>query len=190
MKTLSPSAEKICLNALEHFADRGYDASSLTDIAEACGIRKASLYAHFSGKDEIYEAVFQRALASEREHASQCFMALGNGLPGDTYLEALEARYAKEPSLRFLLRTVFFPPASLHKVITTGFEAHLNGMHEDFVKQCGGGMSDEQTNELADAYLAVVDSLHVELIYGNAEVYKRRLVAVRKLLTLGMAHGE
>lgn len=190
MRDLSPSAEKICLNALEHFAVRGYDASSLNDIAETCGIRKASLYAHFSGKDEIYEAVFQRALASEREHASRCFMVPGKELPGDTYLEELETRYATQPSLRFLLRTVFFPPAPLYEVITTGFEAHLNSMHEDFVRQCGGDRPAEQTNGLADAYLAIVDSLHVELIYGNAEVYKRRLAAVRKLLALGMAEGK
>lgn len=190
MKTLSPSAEKICEQALVHFAVRGYDASSLNDIAEACGIRKASLYAHFKGKDEIYTAVFERALACEREHAAQCFTAPVNALQGGTYIEALEARYAEQPSLRFLLRAVFFPPVSLHQVITVGFEEHLEAIREDFAKQCEGRVQQSHVAELADAYLAIVDSLHVELIYGNAQVYKRRLAAVRRLLALGVTHGQ
>lgn len=190
MKALSPSAEKICEQALMHFSVRGYDASSLNEIAEACGIRKASLYAHFSGKDEIYEAVFERALSLEREHAARCFTVSINGLPGDTYLEELKARYGKQPSLRFLLRTIFFPPASLHEVITKGFEAHLSCMRDDFSLQCAGIKSKNQIDELAEAYLAIVDSLHVELIYGNTDVYKRRLAAVRRLLALGMADGK
>lgn len=189
MRVLTSSAEKICEKALLHFAVRGYDGSSLTDIADACGIRKASLYAHFSGKDEIYEAVFERALFEERAHAAQCF-EVPSELPGDHYLEVLQARYAEQPSLRFLLRTVFFPPASLYAVITTGFEAHLDKVRDDFAGQCESKVSPAQRDELADAYLAIVDSLHVELIYGNAQVYDRRLVAVRRLLALGVAHGE
>ncbi|MGS3448809.1 TetR/AcrR family transcriptional regulator [Klebsiella electrica] len=189
MKALSPSAEKICAQALAHFAERGYDASSLTEIAEACGIRKASLYAHFSGKDEIYAAAFERALTEEREHVARCFQ-VNAGLPGDTYLEVLQARYAGQPSLRFLLRTVFFPPAPLRDVITKGFEAHLDDLRGHFTKQCAGIAAPDQRDELAEVYLAIVDSLHVELFYGNAEVYNRRLVAVRRLLALGIAHGK
>lgn len=186
MRVLTPSAEKICEQALVHFAIRGYDGSSLADIADACGMRKASLYAHFSGKDEIYEAVFERALFEERKHASECFRVTSD-LPGEGYLNVLQARYAERASLRFLLRTVFFPPAPLHDVVTKGFEAHLDGVRGDFAKQCEGVISRGRVAELADAYLAIVDSLHVELIYGNAEVYDRRLIAMRKLLLLGIA---
>ena len=52
MKPLTPSASNICAVAVEHFADHGYDASSLNEIAVRAGMRKASLYAHFVSKDD------------------------------------------------------------------------------------------------------------------------------------------
>lgn len=48
--------------ALELFADKGYEGSSMDDIAKAVGIRKASLYAHFGGKERIFSAIFDDIL--------------------------------------------------------------------------------------------------------------------------------
>ena len=48
--------------ALEFFTDRGYEGASMDDIARAVGIRKASLYAHFEGKERIFLAVFDDIL--------------------------------------------------------------------------------------------------------------------------------
>ena len=39
------------------FATKGYDGTSMRDIALACGISKSLLYHHFSNKDEIYARV-------------------------------------------------------------------------------------------------------------------------------------
>lgn len=44
--------------ALEFFTDKGYEGASMEDIARAVGIRKASLYAHFEGKERIFLNVF------------------------------------------------------------------------------------------------------------------------------------
>ena len=50
-------AESI-LSAAEHiFRARGYHATSLNDVAEACHIQKASLYHHFSSKEQLAIAV-------------------------------------------------------------------------------------------------------------------------------------
>ena len=42
------------------FADKGFAGTSLRDIAGAAGIQKASLYNHFSSKDELYNEVLKR----------------------------------------------------------------------------------------------------------------------------------
>jgi len=39
------------------FATKGYDGTSMRDIAEACGISKSLLYHHFTDKDEIYARI-------------------------------------------------------------------------------------------------------------------------------------
>lgn len=49
--------------ALELFSTKGYNGTSMGDIAEAVGIRKASLYSHFDGKESIFAAIFDDILA-------------------------------------------------------------------------------------------------------------------------------
>ena len=43
--------------ALELFSVQGFEATSLSQIADAVGIRKASLYSHFESKQEILDAL-------------------------------------------------------------------------------------------------------------------------------------
>jgi AcrR family transcriptional regulator len=45
--------------AQELFADQGYDATSLREIAERLGITKAALYYHFRSKDDILRALIE-----------------------------------------------------------------------------------------------------------------------------------
>ncbi len=55
--------ERIFDVALDLFAQKGYDAVSMREIAEAVGIKKASLYSHFTGKDELLEQIFEYPMA-------------------------------------------------------------------------------------------------------------------------------
>ena len=57
------TAQRILDAAETVFAERGYDASSLREIAGRVGIREPGLYNHFAGKSEIYAAVLDRGLS-------------------------------------------------------------------------------------------------------------------------------
>jgi len=48
--------------AAELFVTRGFAATSTREIAEQVGIRQASLYYHFAGKDEILAELLQRSV--------------------------------------------------------------------------------------------------------------------------------
>ncbi|MEG1627055.1 TetR/AcrR family transcriptional regulator [Pseudomonas sp.] len=184
--TLTPAAERIVQLALQHFADRGYDAASLNDIAVSAGIKKASLYAHFTSKDDLYTAVLNCALKSERDYVDAQFSAPENGqTPGEQYIDNLQHRYSESCALRFLLRAAFYPPASIEQRVKSGFEGYLAGVRERFQASLEGAypaMGLQNVELVAEAYLALIDSLHVELIYGNDEAYVRRLDALRRLI--------
>ena len=53
------TTDRILRASAELFAANGFDAVSLTQIAEASGMRESSLYNHFSGKNAILESLFE-----------------------------------------------------------------------------------------------------------------------------------
>ena len=61
--------QEILNTALELFSVQGYEATSVSQIADAVGIRKASLYSHFTSKQEILDALIQAAMAQYEAHS-------------------------------------------------------------------------------------------------------------------------
>ena len=59
-----PRKEEILDVATRLFAERGYEGTSMNDVAEAVGVRKASLFYHFETKEALYEAVIDRLIAT------------------------------------------------------------------------------------------------------------------------------
>ena len=51
--------EKIFEAAIDLFAKKGFDATPMREIAEAVGIKKASLYSHYKSKNEIMDSIFK-----------------------------------------------------------------------------------------------------------------------------------
>jgi AcrR family transcriptional regulator len=189
LKDLSPSAVRVCDAAVGHFAEYGYDASSLNEIAQLAGMRKASLYAHFANKDALFVEVFQRALAQETAFVEHGFAQEGrDGLaPGHWLALHLAERYRDSAELRFVLRTAFLPPSGIKPIVTSGFEKYLDGIREGFCQalQARHRWADEQHSRLAlyaDAYLGIIDSLYVELMYAGPAAYERRAAALLKVL--------
>jgi AcrR family transcriptional regulator len=53
------SRERILLSALESFAQRGYSASGVDDLAARSGIAKTAIYYHFGSKEGLLAAVLE-----------------------------------------------------------------------------------------------------------------------------------
>jgi len=48
--------------AVKVFTERGYDGTSMADIASALGVHKSSIYHHVSGKEQLLDDAVKRAL--------------------------------------------------------------------------------------------------------------------------------
>lgn len=102
--------------AAEIISAKGYDATSMQDIADAVNLQKASLYYHFSSKQEILFALLDRALGlltdrlegvrsaklPPEEKLRQAMITYLNTIAGEQHLASvllLEYR-SLEPALR------------------------------------------------------------------------------------------
>lgn len=61
--------QEILEAALDLFSTQGFEATSVSQIADAVGIRKASLYSHFASKQEILESLMTQVLEQYNKHS-------------------------------------------------------------------------------------------------------------------------
>ena len=54
--------QKILDAALELFSTQGFEATSVSQIADEVSIRKASVYSHFENKQEILDSLINEVL--------------------------------------------------------------------------------------------------------------------------------
>jgi AcrR family transcriptional regulator len=59
--------DEILAAALASFAERGFAATRLEDVAARAGISKGTLYLYFKGKEELFEAVVRATLVPNLE---------------------------------------------------------------------------------------------------------------------------
>jgi len=83
----SKTKEQILVEGTVLFAKKGYAAVSMRDLADAIGIKPASLYNHFESKEALWEAVLEQAY----DLYTLYFRQLGEAIDqADTFQEVLE----------------------------------------------------------------------------------------------------
>jgi TetR/AcrR family transcriptional regulator len=108
----APKAERtraaILAAAERLFAERGFDAARLEDVAAAVGIRRASIVYHFRDKAELYDAVLASVLGGLRARLEPALLGEG-AFPAriEAAVSAWIDTVAERPALaRLLLREV------------------------------------------------------------------------------------
>lgn len=99
-----PTAERILDAAERQFAERGYDGTSLSEIAQQVGIRTPSLYKHFSNKRALYEAVMARLLDPYFETLDHVLQQPTEAGHADRNLSAIIDHYWNAPNLARLVQ--------------------------------------------------------------------------------------
>ncbi|NMO56662.1 TetR/AcrR family transcriptional regulator [Actinoplanes sp. TBRC 11911] len=147
--------------AVRLFNARGYDATSMFDIAESLGITKSSVYHHINGKEQLLQMAMDRALDGLFEAAAEV-EALE--LPAIERLEQLIRRSVLVLADRFEYVTVLLRVRG-----NTAAEQHALSRRRDFdavvtelVKQAqaeGGVRPDVDPATAARLLLGMVNSL-------------------------------
>ncbi|HTX01804.1 MAG TPA: helix-turn-helix domain-containing protein [Acidimicrobiales bacterium] len=82
--------ERILDVALELFSERGYDQTSLREVADELGFTKAALYYHFEKKEDILLALHLRLHDLGSSALSRLAAVSGNGPSADAWLAVLD----------------------------------------------------------------------------------------------------
>jgi AcrR family transcriptional regulator len=87
--------DTILARAAELFADQGYTATSMNDIAAACGVSKAGLYHYYRDKRELLFQITVGHVARLEQFVAEVMEDASGGDP-ETRLRALILRFVRE----------------------------------------------------------------------------------------------
>lgn len=102
--TRKPTAIRVLDIAEDLFAERGFDATSLGDVADRVGIRQPSLYNHFKNKQELYVSVMERLLDPFLEMVEGIALEGSGPEKTEKLIEELMSYYGQHPNLLRLIQ--------------------------------------------------------------------------------------
>jgi len=88
----------ILRGAAAAFARSGFAATSMEDVAEACGVTKLIVYRHFDSKEELYRTILQRTFDRQAEELRKGLTGRSPGVGARTLLTV-----AREDPAAFVL---------------------------------------------------------------------------------------
>jgi AcrR family transcriptional regulator len=110
----STSAERILSTALNLFAVKGYDATSVREICEAAGITKPTLYHFFGSKDGVLQALVQSGFQQYRTVVNAAMDSAGSFEDRVKVLarSLFESASTKPHFWRFMHSVIWAPPGT------------------------------------------------------------------------------
>ena len=151
------------LASAEHlFAERGFEATRLEDVAERVGIRRASIVYHFRDKRELYHAVLESVFGGFRERLEGVLAERGTLTAGIEAAVSVWVDYVGErPAMaRLLLREA----ASGRPDAPPPLTAHLRPFFEVVQKFLAG-----RRDPILEA--SPVDAVHLASAIAGATVF-------------------
>ncbi len=158
------ACERVLVAAQRLFAQRGYTAVTLRDIAAEIGIRHASLYHHVpGGKEELFIAVTERTLIHHRQGLSRIIAETGPDIR--TQLHAIADWLLSQPPID-LLRMMHsdmpaIDPAHAERLERMAYESMIvpimQALHQ---AQQRGEINHHNLGLIAGGILGIIESLH------------------------------
>ncbi len=193
-KSRAPTAKQLLFTtALEHFSRNGFEGASLGQIATDVGIKKPSIYKHFSSKEDLFIKVL---LHTEHEVKRRIMRYFTDHLKENGLKETLQAfphflleEYEKELSFCFLLRQAFFPPQMLTRDVLEKITPLLDSFEKMLTrrfKELAPDMLLSQPAAASLAYITIIDGILAEMLYAGMNKAQRRIDAAWPIYCRGV----
>lgn len=176
----SARREVIVAAAMEVFAERGYDGTSMDEIARRAGISRPVVYDHFPSKRELHLTLLEHE--AQRLTADVTRILAAPGTPAERYERALDAFFTFVEQRPYAWRVLFresggdAETVERHRAIQSA--AHL-AVARAFASEGAGGLdvSDgEHLEMLAELWGTAANGL-ARWWYERPEVPRERVVA-------------
>ncbi|WP_449600273.1 TetR/AcrR family transcriptional regulator [Paenibacillus sp. Marseille-Q9583] len=178
------AADRVKLQAMKLFSLHGYEGTSMESIAGQVGIRKASLYSHFKGKEQLFLAIVDDLVEKNRKVLHQ----LAEEIEAMSTKEKLYAVFRhlsyypleKDQTLEFdfFRRMVFFPPISLKLLLlekVSVYDQQLKNLLASIFKEGAANRVIRNSNlsDLLAAFICNADGVMMQIHYCSNEEYIR-----------------
>ncbi|MBU5463504.1 TetR/AcrR family transcriptional regulator [Anaerotignum sp. MSJ-24] len=177
---MEDTKEKILLAALRLFANDGYEAVSVSEIAGELGITKGALYKHYKNKKDIFDSIvkrmeemdFERAVEYEMPEEAACdAVDKYKNMPLDKIKKYAIAQFSHwtEEEFSSLFRKMLTVEQYRSREMLAMYHQYLGNGPLDYMKDIFEGMAE---NELEAEQLAIEFYAPMYMLYGiydNAE---------------------
>ncbi|MGE6752481.1 TetR/AcrR family transcriptional regulator [Rossellomorea sp. NPDC071047] len=181
--------------ALDLFGQKGYEDTSLAEIAKSVGIKKPSIYNHFRNKEDLFMEVIDDLSVSEvtAYKNAEKKMNLNEPLRNIRMLFDLFChRLMTTKEALLWKRVTFFPPEAFKDLIQKQFihfeqvtTAILVSIYQVGQKQ--KLFSDIEEDEFIASFLCLVDGVFLEHHYYTEEIFRQRIESAWKVYELGIS---
>ncbi|KAA9106540.1 TetR/AcrR family transcriptional regulator [Microbacterium rhizomatis] len=161
--------QRILEAGMQAFAEAGYYATSLNDIADRAGISRRGLGHHFKSKEELLTVVLDQRQDEDAE-----FIRNTSGIDSLAAVLAVSTHNTERPGLiqlYSLLRAdataAEHPAHEHHRLQYDGLRLYLARAFDE-VRAAGELNSDEDSGTLASTFLALMDGLQIQWLYNRA----------------------
>ncbi|ABO51517.1 transcriptional regulator, TetR family [Desulforamulus reducens MI-1] len=178
---------KIKSVSLSLFAQKGYEGTSLANIAQGVGIRKSSIYSHFEGKEHLFLSVFEDVQKEELE----AFINFCQDIKDDSAKGKLYSifKYYGEMyennnvEVVFWKRNILFPPEFLKEKLQEKiifYEKTMSEMVTAIFNKgiINGEIQPRNVEDLLGTFICLIDGMFMESHYYTRQHYQVRLEAV------------
>lgn len=153
---------EILREATRLFAQKGVEATSLQEVADAVGVKKQSLLYHYAKKDVLHRAVLEALLSRWNETLPLLLRAAAREDRFDAILDETIFFFADEPDrARLLLREALDRPAEMRALLTEFVSPWLAVLSQNIKKAQEHGVIRADVDP--ESYVVMV----IHLVLGN-----------------------